>query len=229
MKTKRMICWVVGLILFWCTLSAFGGWVYFDVNQTVSDNDPTGLQNTQTLSGFDPKIDYVEAYLRLSGNPDAFSGDYYVSLIGPNGGFSVLLNRVGRTLSSSLGYGDNGFDVTFALGANDVHLYQNYSPDFDAQYLLTGSWDADGRNVDPDIVLDTDSRTAGLDVFSGLNPNGNWTLFVADLNQYGTASVVSWGLNINAVVPEPASIMMIGFGGLMIVGYRRLRKSYGHF
>lgn len=30
-----------------------------------------------------------------------------------------------------------------------------------------------------------------------------------------------------AAVPEPASVMMIGLGGLVIMGYRRIRKSYG--
>ncbi|MEI8207274.1 MAG: proprotein convertase P-domain-containing protein [Kiritimatiellales bacterium] len=223
MKTKRMINWVVGLILFWCTLSAFGSWVFFDVNQAVPDNDPTGLQNTQSLTGFDRRIDFIQVYLRMSGSPDAFTGDYYVSLIGPNGGFSVLLNRAGRTLSAPLGYGDNGFDVTFSVGAPDAHLYQNYSPDFDAQSRLTGTWDADGRNVDPDIVLDTDSRTSGLDVFGGLNPNGNWTLFVADLGQYGTATLDSWGLNINTIIPEPATVGMLGFGALVTLIMRRMR------
>jgi hypothetical protein len=31
------------------------------------------------------------------------------------------------------------------------------------------------------------------------------------------------------VVPEPASALLIGCGGLLITGYRRMRKSYGHF
>ena len=30
-------------------------------------------------------------------------------------------------------------------------------------------------------------------------------------------------------IPEPASVMMIALGGLIITGYRRMRKSYGHF
>lgn len=225
MKTKRMISWVAGLSLFWCAWSASGSWAYFDVNRAVPDNDPTGLQNTQTLSGFNPKIDYIEAYLKLSGSPDAFSGDYYVTLIGPNGGFSVLLNRAGRTLSAPLGYGDNGFDITFSVGAPDTHLYQNNSPVFDGQFRLTGTWDADGRNVDPDLVLDTDSRTAGLDVFSGLNPNGNWTLFIADMNQNGTVMLDSWGLNINTIVPEPASAMMLVFGAGVGMAVHRARRT----
>ncbi len=225
MKSKRTIRWIAGLSLFWCALSASGDWVYFNVNQSVPDNDPTGLQNTQTLSGFDPKIDYIEAYLKLSGDPDAFSGDYYVTLIGPNGGFSVLLNRAGRTLSAPLGYGDNGFDITFSVGAPDVHLYQNNSSVFDGQFRLTGTWNADGRNVDPDLVLDTDSRTAGLDVFNGLSPNGSWTLFIADMNQNGTVTLDSWGLNINTVVPEPASTMLVIFGAGIGLAVHRARRS----
>jgi subtilisin-like proprotein convertase family protein len=228
MKFKRMAQWIAGVILFWGASGVYGDWIDFDVNQGIPDNDPTGYQNTQTLSGLDPVIESIEVSLRLSGSPDAFSGDYYVSLIGPNGGFAVLLNRVGRISSNLLGYGDNGFDITFALGLQDVHLYQNGSPDFDANYLLTGSWDADGRNVDPDNVLDTDSRTAGLDVFNGLNPNGNWTLFIADMNQYGTVTLDSWGLNVTAI-PEPATALSLVLGGLIITGYRRMRKSYGHF
>ena len=221
MKSKRMKSrFIAGLILLGGAFSACGELALFDVNQAVPDNDPTGYQNTQMLTGLDPVIESIEVSLRLSGSPDAFSGDYYVSLIGPNGGFAVLLNRVGRSSLNLLGYGDNGFDITFALGLQDVHLYQNGSPDFDAEYLLTGGWDADGRNIDPDIVLDTDSRTAGLDVFNGLNPNGNWTLFVADLNQYGTATLDSWGLNI-ATIPEPAGMMMIALGGALIALYRR--------
>ncbi len=31
------------------------------------------------------------------------------------------------------------------------------------------------------------------------------------------------------VIPEPASALLIGAGGLLVVGYRRMRKSYGHF
>ena len=225
MKIKRTIRWIAGLSLFWCALSASGNWIYFNINQAVPDNDPTGLQNTQTLSGFNPKIDYIEAYLKLSGSPNAFSGDYYVTLVGPNGGFSVLLNRAGRTLSAPLGYGDNGFDITFSVGAPDAHLYQNNSPVFDAQFRLTGTWDADGRNVDPDLVLDTDSRTAGLDVFNGLTPNGNWTLFVADMNQNGTVMLDSWGLNINTVVPEPASAMLVVFGAGIGLTVHRARRT----
>ena len=32
-----------------------------------------------------------------------------------------------------------------------------------------------------------------------------------------------------SVIPEPASVMLIALGGLIITGYRRMRKSYGHF
>ena len=44
-----------------------------------------------------------------------------------------------------------------------------------------GKWVADGRTNRPTEVLDTDARPALLSGFNGLDPNGNWTVFVADV------------------------------------------------
>jgi subtilisin-like proprotein convertase family protein len=67
-----------------------------------------------------------------------------------------------------------------------------------------------------EAVLDTDARTAGLNSFIGTNPNGTWTLFIADTQLNGTAKLDSWGLSIEAV-PEPATITLIGLiGGIML-------------
>ncbi|HTH48923.1 MAG TPA: hypothetical protein VMB21_15520, partial [Candidatus Limnocylindria bacterium] len=60
----------------------------------------------------------------------AYNGDYYVSLQ-HSSGFSVLLNRVGRGEGTghaqALGYGDNGFDVTFddQAASGDIHIYRS--------------------------------------------------------------------------------------------------------
>jgi hypothetical protein len=135
-------------------------------------------------------------------------------------GFAVLLNRVGRTSGQPLGYGNNGFDITFSLAGNDLHLYQNYTPSYDGSGRLIGDWGADARNVDPSNVLDTDLRTAGLDSFNGVNPNGNWTLFVADLNLNGNARLEQWALNIT-VIPEPATLGLLVLGMLFLLRRRR--------
>ncbi|HBA85553.1 MAG TPA: PEP-CTERM sorting domain-containing protein [Verrucomicrobia bacterium] len=196
-------------------------WVAFtNLNLAIPDNDEMGVQNTQSLNGYLNAIDTIEVSLRLSAAPAdlAYNGDFYITLQ-HDSGFSVLLNRVGRTAGESLGYDNNGFDITFSLAASDLHLYQTFSPSYDGNGRLIGNWGADGRNVDPATVLDTDARTAGLDSFSGVNPNGNWTLFVADLNLNGNAQLDQWGLNIT-VIPEPATFGLLMLGCLLLLRRR---------
>lgn len=198
--------------------------VFTNINQIIPDNTASGVQDTQEISGLEPFIMSVSVYFSLSapGGDFAYNGDYYVSLQHDTG-FSILLNRTGRTSLNSLGYGDNGFDILFAPGGDDIHSYQSFTYSLDAEDRLTGTWDADGRNVDPDFVLDTDARTAQLDSFYGLNPNGNWTLFVADMAQNGIAQVDEWGLDI-AAVPEPATAPVLFIGYFLAWSFYRVKR-----
>lgn len=193
--------------------------VFANIDKAIPDNSGFGVQDTQSISGYGPAIESVSVYLKLdaAAGDFAYNGDYYVSLQ-HDSGFSVLLNRTGRTAGNSFGYGDNGFVATFSFGSNDVHNYQSSSYALDSEDRLTGTWGADGRNIDPDLVVDTDSRSALLDSFNGLDPNGDWTLFVADMSQNGNGSIDEWGLDISTI-PEPSSLVMAGvaFGlGLFI-------------
>ena len=211
MKSVRtLICsvWIAGAVM------ATGEMVTFtNINQTITDNDSTGYENTQELSGYDNMLTSLVVSIRLSSITGdlAYNGDYYMSLQ-HDSGFSVLLNCVGVTSSNSFGYGDSGFDLSFAIGASDIHGYQDGSYTLDANNCLTGIWGADGRETDPDFVLDIDERTALLNSFVGVNPNGSWTLFVADMAQNGVGQIDSWGLDVSATIPEPAtgSIFLIG-------------------
>ncbi len=198
--------------------------VFSDINKAIPDNSEFGVQDTQVVVGYGPIITSVEVYLKLSAAESdwVYNGDYYVSLQ-HDSGFSILLNRTGRTATHSLGYGDNGFDITFSPGGNDVHNYQTFSYTLDSGDRLSGTWGADGRNTDPNLVLDTDPRSALLDSFTGLNPNGNWTLFVADLSQNGNGVIEEWGLNI-AAVPEPATLSLLFAGTLCAWFFRRVQQ-----
>jgi hypothetical protein len=56
-----------------------------------------------------------------------------------------------------------------------------------------------------------------------LNPNGTWTLFLADESAGGgQSSLVSWSLSISAV-PEPTNVALGIFGACAVAGGVRAR------
>ena len=93
-----------------------------------------------------------------------------------------------------------------------------------------GSYQPDGRNISPlssGALFDSTSPTALLSSFNGLNANGNWTLFIADVSGGDVSTVTSWGLDI-AAVPEPASLIegsvaVLFLGG--VIGLYRLKGA----
>ncbi len=170
----------------------------------IPDGDLSGIASVQQVTTAGTLVTDVDVTFTLAGD-SAFNGDFY-AYIEHDGIAAVLLNGVGRTVSDSLGYADAGFTaVRFDDQAGqDVHTYRlTLAPvGFGA---LTGTWQPDGRTALPGTALDTHARTALLSGFNGLDPNGSWTLFVADSSAGGTAQLTSWSLAITAV-PEPLQL-----------------------
>ncbi len=85
-------------------------------------------------------------------------------------------------------------------------------------------WQPDGRAVDPAVVLDSPPRSACLSSFDGLDRNGTWNLFVADLAAGDVAQLDSRSLTITAsdAIPEPSRAAMIGIA-IVVVALRRCR------
>lgn len=134
----------------------------------------------------------------------------------------ILLNRPGRTASNLAGYDDNGLNITFddSLVNRDIHLYNTIEPPSIGQ-PLTGGWQTDARNVDPDLVLDTSSRTASLASFGSKDANGSWTLFIASLESGGTTTLNGWSMQVTGV-PEPLTCTL--GTGLLLLGFATYRK-----
>jgi subtilisin-like proprotein convertase family protein len=199
--------------------------VTFAVNQGIPDANANGLASFGSIAMPYNTIASLTVSLDITGGAN---GDLYAYLTGPNGGFAILLNRTGvSNNASAFGYSDAGFNVTLSDAAanGDVHFYQNVSTPNGGQ--LTGTWAPDGRNIDPmgsPATFLTAGRTATLSSFGGTNPNGTWTLFVADLTSGGQATLVSWGLDITAV-PEPSTVAMGLMGLAMLAGFRRVRRG----
>ena len=189
------------------------------VNLGIPDNDASGVASTiQFSSAQIDRITDVNVTLNISGN---FNGDLY-GYLSFGSGFSVLLNRTGRTAANSLGYSDGGFNITLDDEATngDIHTYRvTLNPGGGA---LNGAWAPDGRNTSGGNGLDTDPRSALLNGFDGLNPNGPWALFVADLSPGGTSRLNSWGLQVVGV-PEPGTWVLLALGGglLFCLGRRK--------
>ena len=166
---------------------------------TIPDGNASGVSDTRTITGSAIfSIESIRVDLDLSAE---FNGDLY-GYLRHESGFSVLLNRPGRASGNLSGYDDGGFNVAFEddAASGDIHYYQPASGS-----PLTGLWQPDARAIDPDssgATFDTAPRTATLDSFSGLNANGAWTLFLADLAGGGNSALNSWGLEITPV-PEP--------------------------
>lgn len=190
----------------------------------IPDANPAGISSSIAVSGADINSSRdVNVTLNLSGG---YNGDLYGYLIGPDGSFAILLNRIGRTSDTGTGaFGNSGSSVNITLdddgAGGDIHAA--------ASGVLTGSYWSDGRNVNPLNAVSGDTRTAGLDqVFTAANAhtiNGTWTLFLADMSGGDTMNLVSWGLSITAV-PEPATWALIIFGAVagVTVVTRRVRR-----
>lgn len=194
----------------------------------IPDGSLAGLVHALSITDApNQPIAAVRVGLQLSSPAnDGFLGDLYVTLLHDTG-YTVLLNRPGRTSSNPFGYSDGGpVEIVFADEAlRDVHNYRSELAGGGVGRPLTsgltGLWAPTGRTADPFLVLDTDSRPAGLGSLAGLNANGSWALFLADVSSGGSYQLDGWSLEI-VLVPEPATgAAILALGLLAWVWIRR--------
>jgi subtilisin-like proprotein convertase family protein len=188
-----------------------------NVSTTVPDNDDVGLTSTQTVSGNSiTQIESITVTINLTGG---WNGDLYAHLV-HDSGFSVLLNRPGRSLADPDGAGSSGMVINFEDAAlSDIHTAIPMSGG-----SFSGTFQPDGRTTDPYDVLDSDSRPAMLSSFTGLNANGNWTLFIADQSAGETSTLQSWSVTITGV-PEPSTLLLSSLAIPMLLRRRRPSTS----
>jgi subtilisin-like proprotein convertase family protein len=235
LKLKFAATLVAGFLLAGMNLSAqtpVTNSYFQNVSSIVLDDNPNGVLSTINVSGLLGTVSDVSVSLNITGG---YNGDLYAYLVDPTGNFAVLLNRVGVGGSDWFGYGDTGFDVMYTTTATDnIHFYQNIPGyNLNGSGQLTGTWAADGRHIDPNTqvsppwVFDTASTTNTINLFLGNSPNGDWTLFVADMSGSFQSTWINWELDM-ITVPEPASIQFLtAFGGLAAAGawWRRRRTK----
>jgi subtilisin-like proprotein convertase family protein len=215
MKMRLMILGAAVML----TLATHAGIIYSpgnNINANIPDGNPVGWAGTATASGYLPSISAVSVNLNISGG---YNGDLYAYL--SYGGVLVpLLTRVGTTSGNAFGYANTGFNVTLsstASGAQDVHSYQDHSASYNESGQLLGTWQPDGRAIIPATSQpDFEASRVSFGSYNAMNPNGTWTLFLADLSAGGQSQLVNWSLDITAV-PEPVNVAVDIFAGVFLV------------
>jgi subtilisin-like proprotein convertase family protein len=161
---------------------------------TVPDNNLSGWSDTRAIAGLSGIIQDISVTLDLA---NGWNGDLYAYLVHGDG-FAVLLDRVGYS-GSGFGYGDSGFNVTLNIAGNPIESYQDYAPTFNGGGQLLGDW----------------APHSGLGSFLSLDPNGTWSLFIADYSSGGVTTVQNWGLELNLVaVPEVETWVAAALAGM---------------
>ena len=164
----------------------------------VPDNNFSGWSDTRTVGALPAgTFTSLSVNLQLS---SGWNGDLYAYLV-HDSGFTVLLDHVGVGVSgvSAYGYGDAGMNVNLAATGTSIHQYGGNT-------TFSGN---------PTGTFQTDNTGGSLASFLSTNPNGTWSLFLADTSGGGVSTVQSWGLQMDIVaVPEVETWIAAAFAGM---------------
>ena len=189
------------------------------VNSTIADGNVGGMWNTMNLTGAGLGSSLTDIKVTLNVSSSGYNGDLYAYL-SYKGVLVPLLNRIGVSSGNSFGSPGQGLNnVTLSdAGLVNIHTYVVGSS------ALSGTYRPDGQTTSPlgsasSFAADGGSltfRAVGTG-FGNLDPNGQWTLFFADVVAGGGNSTLNgWNLEITAV-PEPVDVALGWFAGVFVV------------
>ena len=183
-----------------------------------------------------------------TGNFDGNSGTRDVTVTGSEPGFGTgTISNVRISINFAKADGE-GFDPPFPTSTpffNEIHFVLIGPSATPVELIATGSWDIGAGQFDGVITFDD----AAIDVvnfgaepvagtfrptgagaladFNSQNALGTWTLFIEDTAGGDSLRFRSFTLDISTdgtVIPEPASMALVGLG-LCAAAFIRRRKS----
>jgi len=156
-----------------------------------------------------------------------YSGVAYALSFGFSGvtirDISVMLNISGGYNGDIYAYLSHGSEIAYLLAANPAVSGSGFNITFvegTGSPIPTGGSGVLTGSYNPAIDFAT--------TFNTTDPNGAWTLFLADLSPGDTSTLNSFGVNVTGV-PEPVNVALGAFGVLLLAigGVRRVGRKIG--
>jgi subtilisin-like proprotein convertase family protein len=219
MKLTKMILVATMAAVLLVGVSARAGMYTTPAEAAIPVGNPVGISSTITSSGFVGTISSLTVTLDITGGNN---GDL-VGYLSYDGVVVTLLNRPGVTTGNPIGSMGQGFNVTIYDSPSLLNLNNALEA---AGQQVQGNYNVNGT-ASLSGIGQNDGSAAFATAYGGMDPNGTWTLFLANDVAGGQAStLVSWGVSINAV-PEPTNVALGIFG--VCAAAARLRAGWKKF
>jgi hypothetical protein len=140
-----------------------------------------------------------------------FADDIDVLLVGPNGANVMLMAGAGGSTVLT--------NASFTFDDQAMQFMPNTNPP-----LVSGTYLPSNYEPLQGMPLPAPQQPYGslLSVFNGINPNGEWRLYVADDGSGDSGSIQGWSLEVT-LVPVPGAL--IALIGSALFGSRRRRVA----
>jgi hypothetical protein len=151
----------------------------------------------------------------LHGVSHTFSDDFDILLLGPNGAAVMLLSDTGGS------HGMSGVELTF-----DDSAAGELSP---SAQIVSGTYRPSNNGGGADNMpapAPNQQYLTVLSAFNGIEPTGDWQLFIADDRSGDGGLITGWSLQFTlAAVPEPSTwaLMALGLGSVFFARRRFTR------
>ncbi len=170
------------------TVSTFTQNTPIVISTAAPPNPASPYPSTINVAGATGTV--IGVKVKLNGVSHTFPSDIDALLVGPTGASDILLSDVGGGTAIS------NVNLTFADG----------SPSLTTGAITTGSYTPTNIGSGDTFSLPAPAASVGGPLnttFGGLNPNGNWSLYVMDDASGDGGSITSWSIELTTTSVTP--------------------------